>query len=60
MINFNAKGAIKIMAADGRSLMIALDAITMGRVGMMPVQRDDNGNYRALATRAPITIEPVP
>jgi hypothetical protein len=60
MINFNTKGAIKIMAADGRSLMIALDAITMGHVGMMPVQRDDIGNYRALATRAPITIEPAP
>jgi len=29
----------------------------MGHVGMMPVQRDDNGN-RALATRAPISIEP--
>ena len=42
MINFNTKGAIKIIAADGRSLMIALDAITMGHVGMMPVQRDDN------------------
>jgi hypothetical protein len=40
--------------------MIALDAITTGHVGMMPVQRDDNGNHRALATRAPITIEPVP
>jgi hypothetical protein len=48
MINFNTKGAIKIMAADGRSLMIALDEITMGHVGMMPVQR------------APITIEPAP
>jgi hypothetical protein len=58
MINFNTKGAIKITAADGRSLMVALDAITRGHVAMMPAQRQRQ--YRALATRAPITIEPVP
>ncbi len=70
MVNFKSKDAIKIAAADGRTLAArccwpvewpladdCVDLIMMGHVGMMPVQRDDNGN-RALATRAPMSVEP--
>jgi hypothetical protein len=33
-----------LASSSGRSLMIARDAIMTGHVGMMAVQRDDDGN----------------
>lgn len=51
--------AMVILASDnGRSLMLAFDALLHGHLGMMPVSRLDDGKYVTLFGGYALQIEP--
>lgn len=56
-----AEGVLIVTAANGRSLCVAWDdGMCGGYVGMMPILLTDSGEYRALISDRPVTLERLP
>lgn len=49
-------GIVTIASANGRSLVIAFDAMLAGHVGMMPVFQYDDGAFHSILNGAPVEI----
>jgi hypothetical protein len=52
----SAPGKIMLASSNGKSLMLAFDAMLDGHLGMMPVLMNEQGEYRALVTDALVTV----
>jgi hypothetical protein len=53
-------GVVVLASDNGRSLMLAFEAILDGHVGMMPVLLDDAGALRSIANGVAVTLAPLP
>jgi hypothetical protein len=51
---------VVLASPNGRSLILAFEAMLDGHVGMMPVFQDDDGIYRALISGTEVTIAEKP
>lgn len=51
-----AAGTVELASTNGKSLMLAFDALIDGHLGMMPVLQDDDGVFRSLVTDSEISI----
>ena len=49
-------GAVKLASPNGVSLMLEFEAILAEHVGMMPVMRHDDGNYRSIVNGQVVTL----
>jgi hypothetical protein len=52
------EGFVRLASGNGRSLVLAFDAILGGYLGMMAVSVDDDGKATDLLTGRPVTITP--
>jgi hypothetical protein len=50
-------GVVTLASLNGRSLVVAFEAMLAGHVGAMPVFQADDGSFHALISGAPILIE---
>jgi hypothetical protein len=53
------EATVLLASPNGRSLMLAFDALLDGHLGMMPVLQDEAGVYHAIVTDTVIEIEPM-
>lgn len=51
---------VVLASPNGRSLILAFEAMLDGHVGMMPVFQDDDGVYHALISGTEVTIAEKP
>lgn len=54
------QGFVIHASTNGRSLMLAFDAIIDGHVGMMPVLRETDGRYHSIVTGTEVKLESIP
>lgn len=47
---------VTLASPNGRSIVLAFEAILDGHAGFMPLDQLDDGSYRALVTGSPVTI----
>lgn len=51
-----AAGTVELASTNGKSLMLAFDALIDGHLGAMPVLQGDDGVFRSLVTDSAISI----
>ena len=49
-------GVVTLASPNGRSLMLAFNAVLGGHVGMMPVLQHDDGVFRSLVSEAVVEL----
>lgn len=53
-------GTVQLASGNGRSLILAFEALVLGHAGAMPVFLEDDGQFRALFNREIVVLRRPP